>query len=65
MDLLDEVIDRVYKIKMKRGGVIKDPTYNIYKEGYGGSDSMFGFLSKYRLKMAFLEGNRELKSFEL
>ena len=33
MDLLDEVIDRVYKIKMKRGGIIKDPTYNIYKEG--------------------------------
>ena len=38
--------------------------YNIYKEGYGGS-SMFGLLNKYRLKMAFLEGNRELKSFEL
>ena len=33
MDLLDEVIDRVYKIKMKRGGIIKDPTFNVYNSG--------------------------------
>ena len=33
MELLDEVIDRVYKINMKRGGIIKDPTFNIYKDG--------------------------------
>ena len=38
--------------------------YNIYKEGYGGS-SMFGFFNKYRLKMSFIEGNKEVKSFEL
>ena len=33
MELLDEVIDRVYKINMKRGDIIKDPTFNIYKDG--------------------------------
>ena len=32
-DQLDEVIDRVYKIKMKRGGIIKDPTFNVYNSG--------------------------------
>ena len=32
-DLLDEVIDRVYKINMKRGGIIKDPRFNIYADG--------------------------------
>ena len=32
-DLLDEVIDRVYKINMKRGGIIKDPTFNVYSDG--------------------------------
>ena len=26
MELLDEVIDRVYKVNMKRGGIIKDPS---------------------------------------
>ena len=34
-DLLDEVIDRVYKINMKRGGIIKDPRFNVYKDGGG------------------------------
>ena len=34
-DLLDEVIDRVYKINMKRGGIIKDPSFNVYKDGGG------------------------------
>ena len=34
-DLLDEVIDRKYKINMKRGGIIKDPRFNVYKDGGG------------------------------
>ena len=33
MDLLDEVIDSVYKIKMKRGGIIKDPRFDYYNDG--------------------------------
>ena len=33
MELLDEVIDRVYKVNMKRGGIIKDPSFNIYNSG--------------------------------
>ena len=32
-DLLDEVIDRVYKINMKRGGIIKDPRFDYYANG--------------------------------
>ena len=31
--MLDEVIDRVYKIKMKRGGIIKDPRFDYYNDG--------------------------------
>ena len=38
--------------------------YNIYKEGYGGS-SLGGLLDKYRVKIAFLEDNKEVNSFEL
>jgi hypothetical protein len=34
-DLLDEVIDRKYQINMKRGGIIKDPRFNVYKDGGG------------------------------
>jgi hypothetical protein len=34
-DLLDEVIDRKYNINMKRGGIIKDPRFNVYKDGGG------------------------------
>ena len=37
-ELLDEVIDRVYKINMKRGGVIKDPTFTKYFSDGGSAD---------------------------
>ena len=40
-DLLDEVIDRVYKINMKRGGIIKDPRFNVYKNGGGVKPTQF------------------------
>jgi len=32
-DLLDEVIDKAYKIKMKKGGIIKDPRFDYYNDG--------------------------------
>lgn len=38
--------------------------YNIYKEGYGGS-ALGGLLDKYRVKVSFLEDNKEVNSFEL
>jgi hypothetical protein len=38
--------------------------YNIYKAGYGGS--MFGNLfNKYRIKIAFVENNKEINSLEI
>lgn len=36
--------------------------YNIYKSGFGEGDSLF---SKYRVKVGFLENNKEINSFEL
>ena len=41
MELLDEVIDRVYKVNMKRGGIIKDPSFNIYNSGGPGKPTQF------------------------
>jgi len=38
----------------------------IYKEGYGGNTNMFSDLfNKYRIKLAFMEDNREINSFEI
>jgi hypothetical protein len=39
--------------------------YDIYKQGYGGGSALSGLFNKYRLKMVFVEGNREVNSFEL
>lgn len=39
--------------------------YNIYKDGFDGSDSIFAGLGRYRLKFAFMEDNKELNSFQL
>lgn len=38
--------------------------YNIYREGFGGS-ILGNLLNKYRIKIAFLEDNREKGSFEI
>jgi hypothetical protein len=42
--------------------------YNIYKDGYGsgsGIGSLGDVFNKYRIKMAFMENNREVNSLEL
>ena len=39
--------------------------YNIYKAGYGGGSSVGNFFDKYRVKVAFVENNKEVNSFEL
>ena len=37
----------------------------IYKEGYGGSNWLSNLLNKYRIKLAFMEDNREVNSIEI
>lgn len=39
--------------------------YNIYKDGYSGGSGLGSFFDKYRVKVAFVENNREVNSFEL
>jgi len=39
--------------------------YAIYREGYGGSNWLSGLFNKYRIKMAFMEDNQEVNSFEI
>jgi hypothetical protein len=39
--------------------------YNIYKSGYGGSSGLGDIFNKYRVKVGFLENNREVNSFEI
>lgn len=38
--------------------------YNIYKNGYGGG-GIGAFFNKYRIKLAFLEDNKEVNSVEI
>ena len=47
MELLDEVIDRVYKVNMKRGGIIKDPSFNIYNSGGPVKPTQFHGVTKH------------------
>lgn len=37
----------------------------IYREGYGGSNWFSNILNKYRIKLAFMEDNREINSIEI
>ncbi len=37
----------------------------IYREGFGGSSWFSNLLNKYRIKLAFMEDNREVNSFEI
>jgi len=37
----------------------------IYKEGYGGSNWLSNLLNKYRIKLAFMEDNKEVNSIEI
>lgn len=39
--------------------------YDIYKQGYGGGSGVGNFFDKYRIKVAFVENNKEVNSFEL
>ena len=39
--------------------------YNIYKSGYGGSSGLGDVFNKYRVKVGFMENNREVNSFEI
>lgn len=39
--------------------------YNLYKGGYGGGSMMGNLFNKYRIKLAFVQNNKEVNSFEL
>ena len=39
--------------------------YAIYKEGNGSSGGLFGLFNKYRIKLAFMQDNQEVNSFEI
>lgn len=39
--------------------------YDIYKDGYGGGSAISGLFNKYRVKLAFVEDNKEVNSLEL
>lgn len=39
--------------------------YNIYKDGYSSGSALGNLFDKYRVKIAFVENNKELNSFEL
>ena len=39
--------------------------YNIYKDGFSSGSSLGSFFDKYRVKVAFVENNKEVNSFEL
>ena len=42
-----------------------EQAYNIYKSGYGGSSGLGDVFNKYRVKVGFMENNREVNSFEI
>jgi hypothetical protein len=39
--------------------------YNIYKAGYGSGSGIGSFFDKYRIKLSFLEDNKEVDSIEI
>jgi hypothetical protein len=39
--------------------------YNIYKSGYGGDYGLGNIFNKYRVKVGFMDNNREVNSFEI
>ena len=55
----------ISKFEYLNSAVNPTQAYNIYKQGYGGGSSMGNFFNKYRVKVAFVEDNKELNSFEL
>lgn len=55
------------KFKYITHSITPSEAYDIYKEGFGGSGlgSLGNLFNKYRIKIAFVEENKEVNSFEL
>lgn len=54
----------VSKFRFIAKSINPSQAYNIYKEGFG-SSAVSGLLNKYRVKLSFMEENKEVNSFEL
>lgn len=39
--------------------------YNVYKQGYDNGSAITGLFNKYRIKLAFMEDNKEVNSLEI
>ena len=39
--------------------------YEIYRQGYGGGSWLGDLFNKYRVKLAFMKGNKEINSFQI
>lgn len=55
----------VSKFRYIANAINPSEAYNIYKSGYGGGTGLMGVLDKYRVKLSFVEDNKEVGSLEL
>jgi hypothetical protein len=55
----------VSNFKYLPNAVNPSQAYDIYKAGYGGGSALSGLFNKYRVKVAFVEDNKEVNSLEL
>lgn len=55
----------VSNFKYYPNAVNPSKAYDIYKSGYGGGSALGSLFNKYRLKLAFMEDNKEVNSLEI
>ncbi len=55
----------VSNVKYFSYSVNPSQAYDIYKDGYGAGSSLGNIFNKYRIKLSFVDNNKEVNSFEL
>lgn len=55
----------ISNFKYLANAVNPSQAYDMYKQGYGGGSALSGLFNKYRVKLAFVEDNKEVNSLEL
>lgn len=55
----------VSNIKYFSYAVNPSQAYDIYKDGYGSGSALGNIFNKYRIKLSFVDNNKEVNSFEL